>query len=121
MFAGIGFVIWAIASYSMTIREMNKESRERQCVYETVESFKGKITRINRYEYSDYMNKNLFGLEIKTQSPIDTIIEYQFEIKKYADLLKSVNLGDTILKLKNKNTFELTKDGGKKYKTPHCD
>ncbi|MEO9507929.1 hypothetical protein [Nonlabens ulvanivorans] len=121
LFAGISFVIWIIVSYLMSIREMNHESKMRQCDFEKTEMFVGIISRIDRYEYYDYMNERYFGLEIKVHEPNDTILDYQFEIEYFSDLLKNVKVGDTIIKRANRSIFSIKNNNEIKYLVPNCD
>ncbi|MCB0745787.1 MAG: hypothetical protein KDC67_17925, partial [Ignavibacteriae bacterium] len=97
------------------------ESRIVECEYQTSDSFVGTVKRINRYEYSDYMNENLFALEISVFSPKDTLIDYQFDIENFSDLLTNVKVGDTIKKFTGNKSFTLNKNGGMKYLMPDCD
>jgi len=118
---GIIYVVAVYASYAIAVRKINKESRIVECEYQTSDNFIGTVKRINRYEYSDYMNEHLFALEISVFAPKDTLIDYQFDIENFSDLLTNVKVGDTIKKLTGNKSFTLNKNGGTKYLMPDCD
>jgi hypothetical protein len=118
---GIIYVIAVYASYAIAVRKINEESRIVECEYQTSDNFTGIIKRINRYEYSKYMNEHLFALEISVFVPKDTLIDYQFDINNFSDLLKNTRIGDTIKKLSGNKIFTLEKNGGIDYLMPDCE
>lgn len=85
-------------SYAITVKAINKESKIVGCEHQTSDSFIGTIKKVNRYEYSSYMNEHLFALEISVFEPKDTLIDYQFDIENFSDLLSNVKIRDTIKK-----------------------
>ena len=78
---------------------------------------------INRYDYDKFMNKNFFALSIKTNDTIIEFINYQFNLEPSKNILDFVKVGQTIIKSKNSDSFDLIDNYGIKrtFKIPYCD
>jgi len=131
LFCGIGIVLICIplyylgfgAVYCFSMKKANKEAIEVSYLEQTNDIYSGKIKKILRYEYDEYMNQNFFGLDILTNDSTEILISYQYPIKLNENLLEFVEIGQKIKKAKGKDHFELTSKNGisKTFKVPNCE
>ncbi len=114
------FSFWTVYYFSM--KEANKEAMEVSCAEQNSQSYNGKIKNLLRYEYSEYMNQNFFGLDIVTNNSGEKIISYNFSIESNSNLLEFVESGQEVKKVKGKDYFELISKNGvsKTFKVPDC-
>lgn len=109
--------------YDDAIGEANEEGKKMKCKENTEQSFTGTITEVNRYEYSSFMNKNFFALSIKTADSINKFIDYQFNLETSENVLDFAKVGQTIIKHKGIESFDLIDDQGIEgtFKVPDCE
>lgn len=117
---GIIYVISIYVAYYFSIKQAVKDDFRENCEIQKLEHFEGTIQKIDRYEYSDFMNETTFSLTIKVDKPKDTIIKYQFQREYHEEFLKAVRTGDTITKRKNDARFSLGKKIKTTYLMPDC-
>jgi len=98
------------------MEKSNKETVEKKCKDVIADEFFGTIQKIERYEYSDFMNENFFALEITTTDSTNRFRTYQFNLDEYKEVLEFASNGQMIEKLKGQDVFVLTTiEGQKKY------
>ena len=109
-------------AYYISMQEANEKGKQMKCKEFIEQSFFGTITKIERFEDSDFMNKNFFALSIKTNDSLNKFIDYQFNLEPNKNILAFAKVGQLIFKHKNKDTFELIDHYEKKrtYKLPFC-
>jgi hypothetical protein len=108
--------------YYLALEKSSEETKLSKCKDGIEEEFSGTIDRVNRYEYSDFMNKNFFALEILTTDSLDKFKTYHFNLKEYRDILDFANVGQRIKKIKGQDTFILNSDRGQErsFTIPDC-
>ena len=122
--SGAGFLIylgvWGI--FVETQKEMDQKSKKEACHFEILSEFEGKIEEIERYEYSKYMNENLFGIKIKISNPNDSFVNFQFDLKKNKKLIEKIYKGQRIKKRKGSSKFQIELKEGimENFNTPNC-
>ncbi len=116
------YILFIVVGTGNDMKKMNEENRILSCNFNRKNSFEGKIDKIDRYEYSEYMNANLFELQILTEMPNEQIIRYQFDLKTNQKLLNEVYVGQKVFKNANEIKFELetTKGTRIKFLIPDC-
>jgi len=108
--------------YYWAMEKSNRETVRAKCEEGIEQNFSGTIEKINRYEYSEFMTKNFFALEILTSDSLDRYKTYQFNLKEYNDVLEFSKVGQGIEKIKGTDTFTLTADNGENrtFTIPDC-
>jgi hypothetical protein len=128
----LGFVVITIAGFALyeqfgdptvtPIEQSDKEMEIMDCSEGINEEFTGTITRIERYDDSDFMHKNFFALEIRTNDSTNQFRMYQFSLRYDYDLLDFVTPEQRIEKLRGQNSFVLSTTQGrqKSFTIPDC-
>ncbi|MBS1507049.1 MAG: hypothetical protein JSS79_10425 [Bacteroidetes bacterium] len=108
--------------YYLATEKSNKEAGEAKCKDGIADEFSGTIEKVQRYEYSDFMKKKFFALEIKTTDSSDKFRTYQFNLEEYRDVLEFVATGQEIKKVKGQDTFVLRTNHGQEmnFTIPDC-
>ena len=108
--------------YYWATEESNKETTQTKCNDGIGEEFTGTIKKIERFEYSDFMNKNFFALEIRTNDSLNNFRTYQFSLEPYRDVLDFAKSGQVITKKRGQNNFTLKTDleQQKSFVIPDC-
>jgi hypothetical protein len=111
------------AAYYFSMQRVNARAKVTKCLEGQNLSFEGIVTRIDRYEYSNFMNKNYFGLTIKTADTTNRYIDWQFLIEESRVILNVVTVGQKVQKIKGDKFFYLYVIGGQRkvFKVPYCD
>lgn len=114
--------IYYFFQYFFALAESNNEALEANCKKEISSGYKGTIENIQKYEYSDYMNKNFIGFDILTYSDSSKYFHYQFKIDGNEDLINFTGIGDSIIKHPNEELLTIKKESGdlKSFKLPNC-
>ncbi len=121
---GIGIIIYfgVLLLIVETHKEMSNNSQTESCDFNIQSEFEGEILEIERYEFSEYMKQNFFGIKIITSTPSDSLIDLQFNVKENEDLINYIFKGQRIKKNKGKSKFEIELQNGsnKKFSMPNC-
>jgi hypothetical protein len=117
------FYVGLWVAYYFATEKSNRETRITRCKEDQEAYFEGEIIRIDRYEYSSFMNSNYFGLEIKTNDTARQFVTYQFDLKSRKTVLDFVSIGQKMRKEKGSTNFILfiENDKRKEFKLPYCD
>ncbi|MEL6668645.1 MAG: hypothetical protein AAFP08_06720 [Bacteroidota bacterium] len=115
------FIIIHITLY-FSIKEANREAQIMRCQEDYLKSFEGGVYSIDQYEYSEYMNKNLFGISVNWVSPERPYVRLQFSRKKYPELLEILEEDQCIYKSSGDSTFTLILKNGeeRQFLMPSC-
>jgi hypothetical protein len=110
-------------TYYLSMKDANEKGKHMKCKENMEQSFLGTVTEINRYDYDQFMNKNFFALSIKTNDTTIKFIDYQFNLEPSKNILDFAKVGQTIIKSKNSDSFDLIDNYGIKrtFKIPYCD
>ena len=104
------------------MQESNARTTMLKCLEGQTLAFEGVVSGINRYEYSSFMNKNVFGVTIKTEDTTNRFIHWQFRVKEGKDILKVISVGQKLRKIGGSKTFFLFVNNHNKqeFNIPYC-
>jgi hypothetical protein len=108
--------------YHFSTQEASKKARVSRCLEEQTLAFEGEVSRVSRYEYDNSMNKNIFGVSIRTKDSAKNFIEWQFKVEDDVILLKFISVGQKISKKSGSKKFTLTAANGmnQEFNIPYC-
>jgi cbb3-type cytochrome oxidase subunit 3 len=109
-------------AYYSSMQGANAKANVSKCSEEQEVTFEGVVSRINRYEYSSHMNKNFFGVVIKTTDSTNNFIYWQFGFPGHQEILTVISPGQRVVKARGSKSFTLfvTKDIKKEFAIPFC-